>query len=84
MKKFWTNERISKELLPHQFNFVDLLLGEIKTSSRQLEEITDRSNIGYGARIMDLERVQYTINSYIRLVFWSLEFLYYDHQKILK
>jgi hypothetical protein len=69
MKRFWTNERISKELLPHQFNFVDLLLGEIKASSEQLENITDRGNIAYGARLMDLERIQYIINSYIRFVF---------------
>jgi hypothetical protein len=68
MKRFWTNERISKELLPHQFNFVDLLLSEIKTASEELEGVTDRSSIGYGARIMDLERVQYIINSYIRFV----------------
>jgi hypothetical protein len=76
MKRFWTNERISKELLPHQFNYVDLLLGEIKTTSDQLEQIEDRSNVGYGARMMDLERVQYILNSYIRLVFENFSQFY--------
>lgn len=69
MKRFWSNERISKELLPHQFNFVDLLLSEIKEASGQLEGVTDRGNVAYGARLMDLERVQYVINSYLRFVF---------------
>lgn len=68
MKTFWVNERISKELLPHQFNFVDLIMSEIKTTNEQLENAADRGNIAYGARLMDLERIQYVINSYIRLV----------------
>lgn len=67
MKRFWINERISKELLPHQFHFVDLLLAEIKTTTEQLERATDK-NVAYGSRCMDLDRVQYIINSYIRLV----------------
>ncbi|KAI6189861.1 DNA replication complex GINS protein SLD5 [Aphelenchoides bicaudatus] len=73
MKRFWTNERISKELLPHQFNYVSLLLEEIKSRIDQLDEVTDKANIEYGARIMDLERVQYIINSYIRVRLQKIE-----------
>lgn len=67
MKRFWINERISKELLPHQFNFVDLLLKEIKSTTEQLEHTSDK-DVAYGSRCMDLDRVQYIINSYVRLV----------------
>ncbi|KAI6241944.1 DNA replication complex GINS protein SLD5 [Aphelenchoides fujianensis] len=66
MKKAWTNERIARKLLPHRFDLVDSLLGEVERTQAELEETTDKTRVTYGAKRTDVDRVSYVINSYIR------------------
>ena len=67
MKRAWANERIATRLLPHRSELVEALLNEVNTIRAQLEsDDTDKTNISYGARRTDIDRVQYILNSYLR------------------
>lgn len=62
----WLNERSSPELMPHQSEILDLMLGQISHMESNMSQLTDRNDFRSIAHRMELERIRYIVASYLR------------------
>lgn len=61
----WLNERAAPELLPHQSEILDLMLGQISHMEANMAQL-DRNDFRSIAHRMELDRIRYMIASYLR------------------
>uniref|UniRef100_A0A336M1R3 DNA replication complex GINS protein SLD5 n=1 Tax=Culicoides sonorensis TaxID=179676 RepID=A0A336M1R3_CULSO len=61
----WQNERLSPELLPHCADMVELMLGQIAHMEENLHNL-DSNDFRSIMHKMELERIRYTLASYLR------------------
>ncbi|XP_063709465.1 DNA replication complex GINS protein SLD5 [Culicoides brevitarsis] len=61
----WQNERLSPELLPHCSDMVELMLGQIAHMEENLQTL-DPNDFRSIMHKMELERIRYTLASYLR------------------
>lgn len=61
----WLNERSAPELLPHQSEILDLMLGQISHMEANMSQL-DRNDFRSIAHRMELERIRYIVASYLR------------------
>lgn len=65
LKNAWLNERHAPELLPHQTDMLDMMLGQIVHMDENIR-LLPKNDFRQIAHKMELERVKYIINSYLR------------------
>lgn len=61
----WQNERLCPELLPHSSDMVELMLGQIAHMEENLKSL-DSNDFRSIMHKMELERIRYTLASYLR------------------
>lgn len=61
----WMNERSAPELLPHQSEILDLMLGQISHMESNMSQL-DRNDLRGVVHKMELERIRYIVSSYLR------------------
>lgn len=61
----WLNEKSAPELLAHQSEILDLMLGQISHMESNMAQL-DRNDFRSVAHRMELERIRYIIASYLR------------------
>ncbi|CAD5222638.1 unnamed protein product [Bursaphelenchus okinawaensis] len=75
MKVVWQNERVAPLILPHRFEYVDVLQAQIVKRDQEIEEgrkngVEDEFR---GAKKYEVARVRYMVNSYLRTRLQKIE-----------
>lgn len=65
IERAWLNEKFSPEILPHQNDYVDCLLEQIKEMEGNLAKLS-KNNPKLDLHKLELERIKYMITSYLR------------------
>lgn len=65
MEEAWINEKFAPEILPHKYEAVELLLGQIQYFQEKLEDLDDR-DFQKNIRQMEIDRLRYLVSSYLR------------------
>lgn len=65
VERAWLNEKFSPELLPHQTEFVDCLLEQIKGMEGNLAKLS-KTDPKVDLHKLELERIKFMITSYLR------------------
>lgn len=65
IERAWLNEKFSPEILPHQNDYVDCLLEQIKGMEGNLAKLS-KSNPKLDLHKLELERIKFVITSYLR------------------
>lgn len=65
LRNAWLNERHAPEILPHQTDMLDMMLGQIVHMDENIR-LLPKNDFRQIAHKMELERVKYIINSYLR------------------
>lgn len=65
MEEAWINEKFAPEILPHKYEVVELLLGQIQYFEEKLEDL-DSKDLQKNIRQMEIDRLRYLVSSYLR------------------
>lgn len=65
LQNAWLNEQLSPEILPHQTELLDMILGQIVHLEENIGEL-DKNDFRYIAHKMELDRIRYIVSSYLR------------------
>lgn len=65
MENAWLNELNCPDILPHQTEMLELMLGQMSHMDENMKTL-DKNDFRYIAHKMELERVRYVITSYLR------------------
>lgn len=65
VERAWLNEKFSPELLPHQTDYVDCLLEQIKGMEGNLAKLS-KTDPKVDLHKLELERIKFVITSYLR------------------
>lgn len=65
LQNTWLNEKFAPELLPHQSDMLDLMLGQIEHMEQNISQL-DKNDFRYVAHQIELERIKYIVTSYLR------------------
>lgn len=65
LQNTWLNEKFAPELLPHQSDMLDLMLGQIEHMEENISQL-DKNDFRYIAHRIELERIKYIVTSYLR------------------
>ncbi|XP_055315465.1 DNA replication complex GINS protein SLD5 [Sitodiplosis mosellana] len=65
LQNTWLNEKFAPELLPHQSDILDLMLGQIEHMEENISQL-DKNDFRYIAHRIELERIKYIVTSYLR------------------
>lgn len=65
MEEAWINEKFAPEVLPHKYEVVELLLGQIHYFEERLEDLDSR-DFQKNIRQMEIDRMRYLVSSYLR------------------
>lgn len=65
LQNTWLNEKFAPELLPHQSDMLDLMLGQIEHMEENISQL-DKNDFRYIAHQIELERIKYIVTSYLR------------------
>lgn len=65
MEEAWINEKFAPEVLPHKYEVVELLLGQIQYFEERLEDLDDK-DFQKNIRQMEIDRLRYLVSSYLR------------------
>ncbi|XP_055906433.1 DNA replication complex GINS protein SLD5 [Eupeodes corollae] len=68
----WANELFAPEILPHQGEMLELMLGQIAHMEENMKEL-DKNDFRFIAHQMELERIRYIIASYLRCRLQKIE-----------
>lgn len=68
----WLNEKFAPEILPHQTEMLDLMLGQIVHMEENIKQL-NKNDFRLIAHKMELERIKYIISSYLRCRLEKLE-----------
>lgn len=68
MTQSYVNEISSPILLPHKFTYVDCLVQQMEHMEEIIARQSDKTNVKMTAHRMELYRITYIVNAYIRLV----------------
>lgn len=60
------NESAAPKILPHKIHLVECLVDQIEHMESNISKQTDKSNIKCTAHRMELYRINYIINTYLR------------------
>ena len=73
MTEAWINESASPTLLPHQFDLVDILVDQSEHMTANIARVPEahRRDLKCTVHEMELHRISYVINSYLRYVVWD-------------
>ncbi|XP_031636303.1 DNA replication complex GINS protein SLD5 [Contarinia nasturtii] len=61
----WLNEKFAPELLPHQTDMLDLMLGQVEHMEGNISEL-DKYDFRYVAHRIELERIKYIVTNYLK------------------
>lgn len=65
LQNTWLNEKFAPELLPHQSDMLDLMLGQIEHMEENILPL-DKNDFRYITHRIELERIKYIVTSYLR------------------
>lgn len=65
MEEAWINEKFAPEILPHKYEVVELLLGQIQYFEERLQDL-DKRDFQRNIRQMEVDRLRYLVSSYLR------------------
>lgn len=65
MEEAWINEKFAPEVLPHKYEVVELLLGQIQYFEERVDDL-DNKDFQKNIRQMEIDRLRYLISSYLR------------------
>lgn len=65
MEEAWINEKFAPEVLPHRFEVVELLLGQIQYFEERIQEL-DSGSFQRNVRQLEVDRMRYLVTSYLR------------------
>lgn len=65
LQNTWLNEKFAPELLPHQTDMLDLMLGQLEHMEENIAEL-DKNDFRYIAHRIELERIKYIVTNYLR------------------
>lgn len=65
LRNAWLNEQFAPELLPHQSDILDLMLGQIEHMEENISQL-DKNDFRYVAHRIELERIKFIVTSYLR------------------
>lgn len=65
IEQAWLNEKFSPEILPHQTDFVDCLLEQIKEMEENIAKLS-KTDPKVDLHKLELERIKFLITSYLR------------------
>ncbi|KAG4074199.1 hypothetical protein HA402_015502 [Bradysia odoriphaga] len=65
LRQAWLNERFAPEILLHQTDMLDLMLGQVSHMEENVKQLATNDFRGIIHR-MELERIKYIISSYLR------------------
>lgn len=72
LRNAWLNEKFAPELLPHQSDMTDLMLGQIAHMEENISQL-DKNDLRFVAHQMELERIKYILTSYLRCRIQKIE-----------
>lgn len=72
LQNTWLNEKFAPELLPHQTDMLDLMLGQIAHMEENISQL-DKNDFRCIAHKMELERIKYIVASYLRIRLRKIE-----------
>lgn len=72
LQNAWLNEKFAPELLPHQTDILDLILGQIEHMEENISQL-DKNDFRSIAHRMELERIKYIATSYLRCRIQKIE-----------
>ena len=73
----WTNEICAPEILHHQSDMLELMMGQVAHMEENMKEL-DKNDFRYVVHQMELERIRYIIASYLRCRLRKIE-MYSKH-----
>ncbi|KAI1723288.1 DNA replication complex GINS protein SLD5 [Ditylenchus destructor] len=73
MTQAYVNESVSSKLLPHKFQLVECLVDQIEHMEKNIEKQRDKTQIKCTAHRMELYRIGYVVNSYLRIRLTKIE-----------
>lgn len=73
----WTNEMCAPEILHHQSDMLDLMMGQLAHMEENMKGL-DKNDFRYVIHQMELERIRYIIASYLRCRLRKIE-MYSKH-----
>lgn len=65
LENAWLNEKFAPEILPHQSDILDLMLGQIVHMEENITQL-NRHDLRLIAHKMELARIRFVISSYLR------------------
>lgn len=68
----WTNEMCAPEILPHQSDMLELMMGQVAHMEENMKDL-DKNDFRYVVHQMELERIRYIIASYLRCRLQKIE-----------
>lgn len=68
----WTNEMCAPEILQHQSDMLELMMGQIAHMEENMKDL-DKNDFRYVVHQTDLERIRYIIASYLRCRLQKIE-----------
>lgn len=75
IERAWLNEKFSPEILPHQMDYVDCLLEQIKGMEGNLAKLS-KNDPKLDLYKLELERIKFMVTSYLRTRLQKIECFY--------
>lgn len=72
LENAWTNEVFAPEMLPHQTDMLELMIGQVAHMEENMKEL-DKNDFRFVAHQMELERIRYIMASYLRCRLQKIE-----------
>ncbi|KAK5645930.1 hypothetical protein RI129_004394 [Pyrocoelia pectoralis] len=77
MEEAWLNEKFAPEILPHKYDIVECLLGQVSHVEENLSNVHN-DDLRRSLHQMELDRLRYLVSSYLRLRLEKIErFVYF-------
>lgn len=76
MTEAFLNESVSPKLLPHKFPYVEALVDQIEGMENNIARETDKTKLKITAHRMELYRIAYIVNSYLRYFYFKYCYFY--------
>lgn len=72
LESAWTNEMCAPEILPHQSDMIELMMGQVEHMEGNMRNL-DKNDFRYVVHQMEIERIRYIIVSYLRCRLQKIE-----------
>ncbi|KAB0798128.1 hypothetical protein PPYR_09121 [Photinus pyralis] len=72
MEEAWLNEKFAPEILPHKYDIVECLLGQISHVEENLTNVGN-DDLRRSLHQMELDRLRYLVSSYLRMRLEKIE-----------